>query len=236
MPTTLHDREQAFEAKFARDEEFLLLVVTRRDELLARWAATRLRLSDKTANALVNSVLSIPSGPGHDQALLGPDCRCVVCGRRTGAGTRIVRRPGVLPTKRFGVNANRLQFLEYATVAVVPRRRFAACLTITAPEQRHPARMFSYHGVTSDWGTTASKSAIDGALQPGLVGRVHSRIARTAAEFEVQIDNRGAPGGSDVAAPKGAWQVFNGIFEFLHAGTRHALCCCRSPPHACCGD
>ena len=156
MPTTLHDREQAFEAKFARDEEFLLLVVTRRDELLARWAATRLRLSDKTANALVNSVLSIPSGPGHDQALLG-----LIAGALSAAGEQAQEHElsaalECSRQKRFGVNANRLQFLEYATVAVVPRRRFAACLTITAPEQRHPARMFSYHGVTSDWGTTAS--------------------------------------------------------------------------------
>src|SRR5947209_6064138 len=29
----------------------------------------------------------------------------------------------------------------------------------------------------------------------------------TAAGFEVQIDNRGASGGSDVAARKGAWQL-----------------------------
>ena len=45
--------------------------------------------------------------------------------------------------RRFRVNADGAQLLEYAAVAVVPRRRFAACLAITTPEQRHPARIFS---------------------------------------------------------------------------------------------
>ena len=71
MPTTLHYRERVFEATFARSEEFRLLLAARRDGLFARWAADRLRLSERTANALVKSVLAIPNGPGHDQALLG---------------------------------------------------------------------------------------------------------------------------------------------------------------------
>ena len=71
MSGTLHDRVQAFETTYARSEEFRLLVAARRDGLFARWSADRLHLSDRTANALVKSVLAIPSGPGHDQALLG---------------------------------------------------------------------------------------------------------------------------------------------------------------------
>ena len=71
MRTTLHDRERAFEATYARSEEFRLLHAARRDGLFARWAADRLHLSDAIANALVKSVLAIPNGPGHDQALLG---------------------------------------------------------------------------------------------------------------------------------------------------------------------
>jgi len=70
MPTTLNDREQAFEARFARDEEFRFLVAARRDKLFARWAANKVRLSDEVANDLVKSVLAIPNGPGHDQAVL----------------------------------------------------------------------------------------------------------------------------------------------------------------------
>src|SRR5689334_2053128 len=70
MPTTLHDREQAFEAKFARDEEFRFLVTARRDKLFARWAASRLRLPEQAEEALVKAVLAVPGGPRHDEALL----------------------------------------------------------------------------------------------------------------------------------------------------------------------
>ncbi len=70
MPTTFNDREQAFEAKFAHDEDFRFRVTARRDRLFARWAATRLRLSDMDAEALVKTVLAIPDRPGHDQKLL----------------------------------------------------------------------------------------------------------------------------------------------------------------------
>lgn len=70
MPTTFHDREQAFEAKFAHDEEFRFLVVARTDKLFAQWAASRLKLSDAEAAALVKEVLHLANGPGHDRALL----------------------------------------------------------------------------------------------------------------------------------------------------------------------
>jgi hypothetical protein len=70
MPTTFHEREQAFEAKFARDEEFRFRVTARRDKLFARWAADRLHLPDQAAEVLVKAVLAISGGPGHDQALL----------------------------------------------------------------------------------------------------------------------------------------------------------------------
>ncbi|MEA2741520.1 MAG: hypothetical protein QOH05_4827 [Acetobacteraceae bacterium] len=71
MPTTFHDREQAFEAKFAHDEAFRFLTLARRDKLFARWAATRSRLPDAAAEeALIKDVLAIPNGRGHDPALL----------------------------------------------------------------------------------------------------------------------------------------------------------------------
>jgi hypothetical protein len=68
--TMLHEREQAFEAKFAHDEEFRFLVTARRDKLFARWAAARLSIPDERGEALVKAVLATPVGPGHDQALL----------------------------------------------------------------------------------------------------------------------------------------------------------------------
>jgi hypothetical protein len=70
MPTTFHDREQAFEARFARDEEFRFVAVARRDKLFARWAATKLRLSNEATEALVKEVIAIPNRPEHDQRLL----------------------------------------------------------------------------------------------------------------------------------------------------------------------
>jgi hypothetical protein len=70
MPTTLHDREQSFEAKFAHDAEFRFRVIARRDKLFAHWAAERLRMSDEAAAGLVKTVLAIPDGPGHDPVLL----------------------------------------------------------------------------------------------------------------------------------------------------------------------
>ncbi|HBK04484.1 MAG TPA: DUF1476 domain-containing protein [Acetobacteraceae bacterium] len=70
MPPTFQDREQAFEAKFAHDEEFRFLVAARRDKLFAQWAAARLQLTDEATGALVKQILAIPDGPAHEDALL----------------------------------------------------------------------------------------------------------------------------------------------------------------------
>lgn len=70
MPTTLQDREQGFEAKFAHDEEVRFLARARRDKLFAHWAANELGLSEADTDALVKAVIAIPDGPGHEQALL----------------------------------------------------------------------------------------------------------------------------------------------------------------------
>lgn len=69
MPTTFQDREQAFEAKFAHDEELRFLVGARRDKLFARWAAERLQMTDEATAALVRQILSISGGKGHDDAV-----------------------------------------------------------------------------------------------------------------------------------------------------------------------
>lgn len=70
MPPTFQDREQAFEAKFAHDEEFRFLVSARRDKLFAQWAAARLKLTDEATGALVKQILAVPDGPAHKDALL----------------------------------------------------------------------------------------------------------------------------------------------------------------------
>ena len=68
--TTFQERERAFEAKFAHDEEFRFLVLARRDKLFARWAAGRLGLSGQDEAGLTASVLAVRDGPGHDEAVL----------------------------------------------------------------------------------------------------------------------------------------------------------------------
>lgn len=69
MPT-FEDREHAFEAKFAHDEEFRFLVSARRDKLFAHWAAATLKLSPSAEDGLVKAVLAISDARGHDDALL----------------------------------------------------------------------------------------------------------------------------------------------------------------------
>ena len=68
--TVFQDRERAFEAKYAHDEEFRFRVAARRDKLLAGWAAERLRLSGQARADLTKSVLAVGDGPGHDERLL----------------------------------------------------------------------------------------------------------------------------------------------------------------------
>lgn len=68
--TTFQDRERAFEAKFAHDEEFRFFVLARRDKLFAQWAAERLGLSDQARADLTASTLAVRDGAGHDDLLL----------------------------------------------------------------------------------------------------------------------------------------------------------------------
>lgn len=70
MATTFQEREQAFESRFARDQEFRFRVQARRDKLFARWAAAELGLAADAGAELVTAILAIADGPGHDAALL----------------------------------------------------------------------------------------------------------------------------------------------------------------------
>ena len=68
--TTMNEREYAFEAKFAHDEEFRFLVEARRDKLFAHWAAAAAGLSGEPENAVVSDVLAIANGPHHEAAIV----------------------------------------------------------------------------------------------------------------------------------------------------------------------
>ncbi len=66
---TFQEREQAFEAKYAHDEEFRFLVTARRDKLFAQWAADQLELEGPARAELSASVMALRDGAGHDELL-----------------------------------------------------------------------------------------------------------------------------------------------------------------------
>ncbi len=55
--TTFDDRERAFEAKFARDEEMAFRIVARRNKLLGQWAAARMGLTPEESESYSRSVV-----------------------------------------------------------------------------------------------------------------------------------------------------------------------------------
>ncbi|HYZ64241.1 MAG TPA: DUF1476 domain-containing protein [Acetobacteraceae bacterium] len=67
---TFEERERAFEAKYAHDEEFRFRVTARRDKLFAHWGAEQLGLTPEEEAALLKSVLAVSDGPGHDDRVL----------------------------------------------------------------------------------------------------------------------------------------------------------------------
>jgi hypothetical protein len=63
-------REQAFEAKFAHDQELLFKARARRDALLARWVASQLGIPGPEAEAYVQSLVALAVQRDHEQALV----------------------------------------------------------------------------------------------------------------------------------------------------------------------
>ena len=55
--TQFDDRERAFEAKFARDEEMQFRVIARCNRLLGEWAARRMGLTEAEAEAYAKDVI-----------------------------------------------------------------------------------------------------------------------------------------------------------------------------------
>src|SRR3954469_4065910 len=55
--TTFDDRERAFEAKFARDEEMAFRVIARRNRLLGQWAASKMKLTPEETEAYSKAVV-----------------------------------------------------------------------------------------------------------------------------------------------------------------------------------
>ena len=68
--TTFDDRERAFEAKFAHDEEMRFRVIARRNKLLGQWAAERMGLTPVEASAYATSVVQADfEEPGEGDVL-----------------------------------------------------------------------------------------------------------------------------------------------------------------------
>jgi hypothetical protein len=55
--TQFDDRERAFEAKYARDEEMQFRITARRNRLLGEWAARQMGLSDAEAESYAKDVV-----------------------------------------------------------------------------------------------------------------------------------------------------------------------------------
>jgi hypothetical protein len=55
--TQFDDRERAFEAKFARDEEMQFKVLARRNRLLGEWAGRQMGLTDVETEAYAKDVI-----------------------------------------------------------------------------------------------------------------------------------------------------------------------------------
>lgn len=70
MPPTFQDRERAFEAKYAHEQDLRFRATARRDKLFARWVATKQHLRPEEADHLHKAVLAVPDGSGHDENLL----------------------------------------------------------------------------------------------------------------------------------------------------------------------
>ncbi len=70
MSTTFDDRERAFEAKFAHDEEMQFRAMARRSKLLGLWAAELLGKTGEEANAYALEVVKADlSEPGHEDVV-----------------------------------------------------------------------------------------------------------------------------------------------------------------------
>ncbi len=70
MPLTFENRANAFEARFAHDEEVRFRTLARRDKLFVRWVSTEHKLSASDSDELLDAVMAVRDGPGHDAALL----------------------------------------------------------------------------------------------------------------------------------------------------------------------
>jgi hypothetical protein len=68
--TTFDDRERAFEAKFARDEEMQFRITARRNRLLGQWAAEHMRLTAAETDAYAKAVVQADFEEAGDEDVI----------------------------------------------------------------------------------------------------------------------------------------------------------------------
>jgi hypothetical protein len=68
--TTFDDRERAYEAKFARDEEMAFRVTARRNRLLGHWAAAQMKLTPEETDAYAKAVVQADFEESGDEDVI----------------------------------------------------------------------------------------------------------------------------------------------------------------------
>ncbi len=68
--TTFDDRERAFEAKFAHDEEMSFRVTARRNRLLGAWASGLMKLTPEEADAYAKAVVQAEFEEAGDEDVI----------------------------------------------------------------------------------------------------------------------------------------------------------------------
>lgn len=68
--TTFDDRERAFEAKFAMDEEMAFRITARRNRLLGNWAAEKLGLTPEETDAYSKAVVQADFEEAGDEDVI----------------------------------------------------------------------------------------------------------------------------------------------------------------------
>jgi hypothetical protein len=68
--TTFDDRERAFEAKYARDEDMAFRVIARRNRLLGHWAAVQMGLTPEETDAYAKAVVQADFEEAGDEDVI----------------------------------------------------------------------------------------------------------------------------------------------------------------------
>ncbi|MBB4641264.1 DUF1476 domain-containing protein [Rhizorhapis suberifaciens] len=68
--TSFQDREKAFEAKFARDEELQFKILARRNRLLGEWAAEKMGLTREETDAYAKAVVQADFEEAGDEDVI----------------------------------------------------------------------------------------------------------------------------------------------------------------------